>query len=45
MSHGTSVAVGLVRRGFRRCTRLLALLTVVIPTAVILNSGTASGEE
>ena len=42
MSHRTSVAVGVVRRGFRRCTRLLALLTVVIPTAVILNSGIAS---
>ena len=36
MSHDASVAVGMVRRGDRRRTRLLALLTVVIPTTVIL---------
>jgi hypothetical protein len=42
MSHDRSVATGVVRRGGRRCTCLVALLTVVIPTAVVLDAGTAS---
>ena len=45
MSHDASVAVGMVRRGDRRRTRLLALLTVVIPTTVILNTGTVVGSD
>jgi hypothetical protein len=42
MSQDTSVAIGVVRRGGRRCARLAVLVTVVISTAVILDVGAAS---
>jgi hypothetical protein len=42
MSHDRSVAIRLVRRGGRRCAGLVALLTVVMTAAVILDAGTAS---
>jgi len=42
MSQDRSVAIGVVRRGGRRCAGLIALLTVVIPTTVVLGVGSAS---
>jgi hypothetical protein len=42
MSHDRSVAIGVVRRGGRRGAGLIALLTIVLTTAVILDAGSAS---